>query len=1344
VRIAPYLTIVGCTKNYDGTTQEQQVSEKKAKDKAEGEEKEEAAAAATKKLEEEAVPAEEKDKVTPIIAGGSTSIVSQPLDSRSVKTEDDASTSLGDPKSAKETEEAEQSEAIHSEVYVSADENSRVEDVEEAAVSAEEKTGSVGTATTVATSSAKGTPIVETIEEEAPAEAAVSAEVDTTKPSQQLVISSVTPEEDASTSSADTTPLTEDPKSVKETEKEAKGTPRTATKPIVSQQLDSSNVSVVAKKEAAAATTIKKAVRERLIARKAAKKEAKKVAAEEAATTIIQAAFRKHKAKQDFAKKQAATTIQKVGRGYLAWKKAAVGTAAKQEEAKETPIIAGGSTSIAAQQLDSSDVPAKKEVETPTTTPAKQLGSSSVTTEEDASTSSGGAAAPAEEETATAIKKAARGLIARKAEEAKREAEAKKKGAATTIQAFLIKHKAKQDFANKKQAAIAIQKVGRGYLARQQPEAFAKKKKSATTIQASVRGLQARKAFAKAIRKRAREILALVKKVADRRQQEECLQARKAFAKAIRKRAREILALVKKVADRRQQEEFLPDVAKLFMQAEEGAAEAVRQAQEDQAYESSARQIFAVEEGEAAGAEETARRAQEVAEAKKKENEYEPASELSETEATDETERTEVTNVIEEEDWENVPDACSSQQGKKYIAQIFAQYEVATTKVAITKEQGAAQEAVASIVNYLFEEAQKKGQELTEGTFMIEDPDGRFFSFLKNLGGSYQRISSHAIGKPMSQHYGFDLPQGWIKHSGKKHILFFSTEMEGKQKLFLKPENYGTKEWEDFLAHGVEYLESLAKRKGLIASVPDPSQNHRKERTQYLEPAISKACHTCIALIADGNRTEQPAQGESTLDGEGTSGFCLVEDGNKLQEQFEKLGISCLTNLLSNEKIEPSKELKTALEALEKEIKKENLDHLDQRVAKEVIFTKEELIGSSAVATTADEELLQEDTAKKVAEGSTTKAETASGGAPTKALELQVKVAQVQATDENEQGNDKDFVLVDASAYTSPEEVPKALRKNLFNLGLGLGKKLKKISILFRKKDKSSEKCNEEESHTDSFGDEDDEEDYGDVPNRSEHGDLQEGDVLPEETPVTLDAGERLKSEHMRSFIRNNFIPTSADNPFKSVEKTFQRGGLTKSVFWSQESTSGTMTYVALANDQEESQSNAYKQSGEQSLLIVLKEIKSHIAMTKKYSFRILIPLQQIDKEHWTLLAIISDPNNKSKNNASTITATHYDSKAMLSASGAKDNIHSLSCFFSQKISNSGISYVQTCVKKCFEAEMKKEYTGKQILSDSINCGRYTLLKLGELLNLANAPRSKDEINAIFSPLAKKEEAVAE
>jgi hypothetical protein len=38
VRSAPYLTIVGCNKNYDGTTQEQQVSEKKAKDKAEGEE----------------------------------------------------------------------------------------------------------------------------------------------------------------------------------------------------------------------------------------------------------------------------------------------------------------------------------------------------------------------------------------------------------------------------------------------------------------------------------------------------------------------------------------------------------------------------------------------------------------------------------------------------------------------------------------------------------------------------------------------------------------------------------------------------------------------------------------------------------------------------------------------------------------------------------------------------------------------------------------------------------------------------------------------------------------------------------------------------------------------------------------------------------------------------------------------------------------------------------------------------------------------------------------------------------------------------------------------------------
>ena len=107
---------------------------------------------------------------------------------------------------------------------------------------------------------------------------------------------------------------------------------------------------------------------------------------------------------------------------------------------------------------------------------------------------------------------------------------------------------------------------------------------------------------------------------------------------------------------------------------------------------------------------------------------------------------------------------------------------------------GDEKEAVASIMNYLFKKAEDKGQFFQEGTYIIEGKDERLFNFLKEVSGCYERVSSHEIGDNQSQHFGIDMPKGSFSPKDKKHILFFSTERDSKKYLFLKSENYGTKE----------------------------------------------------------------------------------------------------------------------------------------------------------------------------------------------------------------------------------------------------------------------------------------------------------------------------------------------------------------------------------------------------------------------------------------------------------------------------------------------------------------------------------------------------------------------
>ncbi len=205
----------------------------------------------------------------------------------------------------------------------------------------------------------------------------------------------------------------------------------------------------------------------------------------------------------------------------------------------------------------------------------------------------------------------------------------------------------------------------------------------------------------------------------------------------------------------------------------------------------------------------------------------------------------------------------------------------------------------------------------------------------------------------------------------------------------------------------------------------------------------------------------------------------------------------------------------------------------------------------------------------------------------------------------------------------------------------------------------------------------------------------------------------QLGSADMRKFIQKR-MPD-----FEAATNTFEVGGANKPVFfYKKRNRSPTQrTYIALAHNKEPNDSKACK-GGEQSISKVLEEVKSHLESEKDSNeeTKLFIPLQQIDREHWTLLEIILGPGTTSENGARTVTATHYDSKSR----------------WSQR--KSEYSYLEECLKNHFpEVKVKYEYLSTQSLWDCHNCGRYTLINLDSLINPSGRKLSLEDINQILA-----------
>jgi len=183
-------------------------------------------------------------------------------------------------------------------------------------------------------------------------------------------------------------------------------------------------------------------------------------------------------------------------------------------------------------------------------------------------------------------------------------------------------------------------------------------------------------------------------------------------------------------------------------------------------------------------------------------------------------------------------------------------------------DPGLSEAHTAAVAWALFDAAVAKGQGFEQGAFVVEDPDGRLFSFFRDNERSYQRLSSHL--KPMTRrtgvgHHGLDMrgarPAGLPAHPdagehallpARKRTLLFIPMLPGpgtgleRRHLFLKLEDHGLEGLGAFIRHGFDYLHTTVMGFGST-----PPERARKER---VDPALARAYRRLLDHISAPGR----------------------------------------------------------------------------------------------------------------------------------------------------------------------------------------------------------------------------------------------------------------------------------------------------------------------------------------------------------------------------------------------------------------------------------------------------------------------------------------------------------
>lgn len=263
------------------------------------------------------------------------------------------------------------------------------------------------------------------------------------------------------------------------------------------------------------------------------------------------------------------------------------------------------------------------------------------------------------------------------------------------------------------------------------------------------------------------------------------------------------------------------------------------------------------------------------------------------------------------------------------------------------------EKAVTALMWYLMRLAIDKNQGHDQGSFGIEDPQGRLYNFLLKAEGCGDRESSHYVGRSeastgvskfimkSSKHKGVDVVSGKLP-ADKRHILFAQVDantppkldddkgsLRKEQILFIKLEDYSpfmtTAYGYDFAMHGAELAVAQYNKQFLPGSDDLPEMAKERVPAATVKEFLAQVKNLDHVSLADLNN-KMAARG-------------FTEAPEKAAKLY---GIAYMTAFMQeagNLTIIP-----VEFDAGKFFSTLPNLDHMDKRTGREVYLTAAELI----------------------------------------------------------------------------------------------------------------------------------------------------------------------------------------------------------------------------------------------------------------------------------------------------------------------------------------------------------------------------------------------------------------
>ncbi len=293
-----------------------------------------------------------------------------------------------------------------------------------------------------------------------------------------------------------------------------------------------------------------------------------------------------------------------------------------------------------------------------------------------------------------------------------------------------------------------------------------------------------------------------------------------------------------------------------------------------------------------------------------------------------------------------------SSDAKKLLCNLLRKKELEQVKDCLSHEGNLTKNGLAylrSICNlmwYFYLIALEKGQNFTEGTFVIEDKSGLIYKYLhdyvkcvnpdlKGAAYAFQRSSSHfPLAQKTYDQYGIDTIPGLdlkLPTPNKNHILFGKI---GDNKIFIKLESRGTG------SQAISYLKGVLRKAPLQEYVKSYLPKYPEDQLSRTELLPSSFIEKCKSILGVTEPLENKPKTDKFSSNEEAMRFILYNLMTQGMQYLDKLvtvdAYQKYSNNLSEKQI---RDLRMYSKTLQRQY-----DNIEMRYGREVIITDRELM----------------------------------------------------------------------------------------------------------------------------------------------------------------------------------------------------------------------------------------------------------------------------------------------------------------------------------------------------------------------------------------------------------------